>query len=194
MAGLFLRPWWNRMAHCSRSGRRCADPPNHRRSRLHLEALEGRCLPSTVTNLDDAGAGSLRQAISDTPAGGTVDFQDGLHGTIVLTTGELDIAKELTIAGPGADVIAVSGDHLSGVFMTSATVAISGLTIEDGVDEPGGAGILNLGGTLTIMGCTVRANAAHSLGGGIANNGGMLTITDSVISGNSISDFGNGGG
>src|SRR5262245_49306757 len=128
MAGLFLRPWWNRMAHCSRSGRRCADPPNHRRSRLHLEALEGRCLPSTVTNLNDAGAGSLRQAIIDTPSGGTVDFQAGLSGTIPLSTGELLIAKDLTIAGPGADVITVSGNHGSRVFeiTASVTVALSG--------------------------------------------------------------------
>src|SRR5262249_15453 len=57
------------------------------RCRLRLEVLEGRCLPSTVTNLNDAGAGSLRQAILDTPAGGTVDFQPGLAGTITLTSG-----------------------------------------------------------------------------------------------------------
>jgi hypothetical protein len=69
---------------------------------LCLELLEGRCVPSTVTNLADAGPGSLRDAIAMTPSGGTVDFQAGLSGTITLTTGELDINKDLTIDGPYA--------------------------------------------------------------------------------------------
>ena len=103
------------------------------RYRPRLEVLEGRCLPSTVTNLNDAGAGSLRDAIAVTPSGGTVDFQAGLTGTILLSTGELAITKDLIIAGPGADVITVSGNHASRVFNIGGafTVAISGLTIAD---------------------------------------------------------------
>jgi hypothetical protein len=54
----------------------------HRRFRLFLELLETRRLPSTVTNLSDHDPGSLRDAIASTPAGGTVDFQRGLTGTI----------------------------------------------------------------------------------------------------------------
>src|SRR5215813_7532273 len=59
------------------------------RNRLCLESLEARCLPSTVTNLSDHDPGSLRDAIATTPNGGTVDFEPGLTGTIILTTGEL---------------------------------------------------------------------------------------------------------
>src|SRR6516162_2566653 len=81
--------------------------------RLLLELLETRCLPSTVTNLSDHDPGSLRDAIATSPNGGTVDFQPGLSGTIVLTTGELAISKDLTIEGPGANVITVSGNHAS---------------------------------------------------------------------------------
>src|SRR5690348_9803265 len=65
-----------------------------------LEGLEARWLPSTVTNLDDIGPGSLRDAIAITPAGGTVDFQPGLAGTITLTNGALIIDHDLTVAGP----------------------------------------------------------------------------------------------
>src|SRR5262249_47991592 len=133
-----------------------------------LEVLEGRCLPSTVTTLNDAGPGSLRDAIVITPSGGTVDFQAGLTGTILLSTGELAITKDLTIAGPGADVLTVSGNHASGVFNIQAafTVGISGMTIAD-------------------------SRVATSFDGGILNSG-TLTVANSILSGNSETVFNSG--
>jgi hypothetical protein len=86
--------------------------------------LESRCLPSTVTNLTDHDPGSLRDAIATTPDGGAVDFQAGLNGNITLTTGELAIGKDLTIEGPGTNVITVSGNHGSRVFNIGAVSAI----------------------------------------------------------------------
>ena len=62
-----------------------------------------------VTNLNDSGAGSLRQAILDANAAGTVDtitFQAGLTGTIQLGA-EFDISDDVTITGPGAAAITV---------------------------------------------------------------------------------------
>jgi hypothetical protein len=116
MSRLILHHWLNRLARPSPRGRRRTDRPTRQRSRLVLESLEGRCVPSTVTNLNDAGAGSLRQAIIDTPWGGTVDFQAGLSGTITLTTGERAVNESLTIDGPGAGIITVSGNDQSRVF------------------------------------------------------------------------------
>jgi hypothetical protein len=136
-------------------------------------------------NLNDSGAGSLRDAIATTPAGGTVDFQAGLSGTITLNTGELLIAKNLTIAGPGADVITVSGNNASRVFDVGATftVDISGLTIADGsvTGTDHGAGIFNAG-ALTLTASAVSGNSDE----GIWNQGSLMTITGSTISGNSL--------
>jgi hypothetical protein len=66
----------------------------------------------TVSNLDDEAVsmpgdapGTLRQAIFDanaTPAADTIVFADGLAGTILLTEGELEVTRALTITGPGA--------------------------------------------------------------------------------------------
>jgi hypothetical protein len=162
-----------------------------------LEALEDRCLPSTVMNLNDSGPGSLRDAIASTPSGGTVDFQPGLSGTLPLTSGELAIGKDLTIAGPGAGVLTVSGSHAWRVFDIAGafTVGIAGLTVADGV-APGpdyrGGGIYNNGGTLTVTDSTLSGNAARKLtlpgggSGGAIYNGGTLTVTDSTLSGNTV--------
>src|SRR6478672_7668187 len=61
----------------------------------------------TVTNGNDSGPGSLRQALVDSHDGDTIDFDPALNGqTILLTTAELAIAKNVTISGPGANLLA----------------------------------------------------------------------------------------
>ena len=84
-----------------------------------LEALEHRWVPSTltVTNNLDSGAGSLRADIATAKNGDTILFAPSLNGqTITLTSGELLIKRNLTIAGPGAGNLTVSGNHASRVF------------------------------------------------------------------------------
>jgi len=191
MIHLRLRHWVNRTPRSSGKGRQRTDGPTRHYSRPMLEVLEERCLPSTVTNLNDAGDGSLRQAIFDTPPGGTVDFQPGLTGTITLTSGELAILKDLTIAGPGPGLVTVSGNHGSRVFSIGITlhVTISGLMIINGQTPSGqnGGGITN-SGTLTLTDSIVTGNSA-SVGGGIQNTG-TLTVTNSRVNGNSASGSG----
>src|SRR5438067_3712673 len=102
----------------------------------------------TVINTNDSGAGSLRQAISDSSSGDTISFDSSLNGqTITLASGELLIDKNLTITGPGAHSLAINGNAASRVFeITSGIdVTISGLTITNGnaAGSPGGGGIFN---------------------------------------------------
>jgi hypothetical protein len=71
----------------------------------------------TVTNNLDSGTGSLRADIAAAHNGDTIVFAPSLDGqTITLTSGELLIRKNLTIAGPGAGELTVSGNHASRVF------------------------------------------------------------------------------
>src|SRR5262245_43194370 len=101
--------WWHSFLKPSRP-RSCRRTPLGRQcnvSRLSVEAMEDRTVPSTflVTNTADSGAGSLRTAVMSANALGGADtilFSPGAHGTIILTTGELSITDDLTIAGPGA--------------------------------------------------------------------------------------------
>src|SRR5262249_46384430 len=68
-----------------------------------------------VTNTNDSGPGSLRQALADANDGDTIDAT-GVSGTILLTSGELEITHGVTINGPGAASLAVNGNANSRVF------------------------------------------------------------------------------
>ena len=87
----------------------------------------------TVTNLNDSGAGSLRDSIASASAGDKIHFQ--VTGTIALTSGQLTIGRNLTISGPGASQLAINGNHASRVFeiAAGATVSLSGLTVQKGL-------------------------------------------------------------
>src|SRR5262245_51924177 len=106
---------------------------------LNLEPLEDRELLSTchVTRLADANVGkgqrgTLRYCIqksNDNPGPDSIDFK--VTGTIYLTSKLPDLASDITLTGPGADLLRVDGSAQYRVFTVSfgATVAMSGLTV-----------------------------------------------------------------
>ena len=162
----------------------------------------------TVTDPGDATVGaagcgdgcSLREAIAVAAANDTINFSPLFNTpqTITLTGGVLNIDKNLTINGPGAHLLTVSGNNATRVMNINSglTVALSGLTISNGhVSGSGSAGIHNnLGATLTITNCTLSNNTADSnpfaRGGAVFNSGGTLTIINSTLSGNYAIDGG----
>src|SRR4051812_19914742 len=71
-------------------------------------AMQARGIMITVTDTNDSGPGSLRQALADAHDGDLISFAPGLHGqTITLTTAELVIDKSITINGPGTNLLGV---------------------------------------------------------------------------------------
>jgi hypothetical protein len=187
-------------------------PAARRVFRPALEALEERWQPSTlkVTNTRDGGTGSLRAEIAAAHNGDTIAFAipktdpgyDPITGvfTIALTGGELLIKHSVTIGGPSADVLTISGSKHSRVFEVAATaksVALSGLTIGDGFTAGNsgttfmGGGILNES-TLALTDCTLAGNSAPQ--GGAINNQAALRLTNCTLSGNSAINGGAGDG
>ncbi len=170
----------------------------------------------TVTTCANSGTGSLPVVVAGASAGDTITFASGLScppASPITLTSTIQISQSLTITGPGASRMAVSGNHTVTPVLnvTSGGVRISGITIEDGgpfSEEGGGignsgtltltddtvsgnsadngAGIANaFGGTLTLTDDTVSGNSGLVQGGGIFNHSATLTVTDSTISGNS---------
>src|SRR5882762_2269047 len=71
----------------------------------------------TVTNTNDSGPGSLRQALGDANDGDTIDFDPSLKGqTISLTSAELVINKSITVSGLGPNLLAVSRAQNAAAF------------------------------------------------------------------------------
>jgi CSLREA domain-containing protein len=139
---------------------------NRRTGRATLEVIEARRLLSTIivnTLADESVANSttsLREAIAAAVAGDTVKFQAGMSGTITLSSGALVVGKNLTVVGPGAAAIKISGNDASRVLDIAAgvNVSLSGLTFIHGRAEMGG-GIRNAG-ALSLTKCALTNNAA----------------------------------
>ena len=72
-------------------------------SELCLASLSVSANTITVTNTNDSGPNSLRQALANANDGDTINF--AVTGTIGLTSGELLVAKSVTISGPGIAIL-----------------------------------------------------------------------------------------
>ena len=142
-----------------------------------------------VTNNTDSDAGSLRLALAVAAWGDTIDLT-GLTGTITLTTGKLWVDINVTITGPGADILTISGNNASRVFEFLSegliTVSISELTIADGRAPDGADGS-------AVGDCMLAGNGQSGAGGGGIYLDGYLTLTDVVVNNNRAGNGGAGG-
>ena len=153
----------------------------------------------TVTNLSDGGPGSLRAAIdaaNASPGAATIRFAPGLKGTILLGS-VLSITDDVTIGGPGAKKVTVSGNDVTRVFSISGAginVEIDDLTITHGsVSAPGGialgGGLLNDGASVRLSNVILSENQATGLqagGGAVATVGGSFTAVHTDFLDNTV--------
>jgi RTX calcium-binding nonapeptide repeat (4 copies) len=188
---------------------------------LSLGALAA--LPSTahaedfkVTNLNNSGTGSLREAIADARDAVGADrilFKSKLSGTIQwqATTPSLE-SGDVEIAGPGSRRVTVSAPSGGRAFeargypfpppagYADTDVTISGLTLSGGDTPDDGGAIIAYGDVdLTLSGVTITGNTAADSGGGVSmhpygyGTSAELVVENSTIAGNSAVS-GRGGG
>ncbi len=142
----------------------------------------------TVTNLNDTGAGSLRQAIEDAnalPGADEIEFDPAVTGTIPLSS-QLQIVDFLLLHGPGADKLTLQADGTSRVIEIDSPADNVNLLIED-LTLAGGGGVVEGGGlylgpgdALHLFSVVVRDNEAD-FGGGIFSAGSILLNRCAVI-------------
>jgi len=138
----------------------------------------------TVTTTNDAGVGSLRWALSWTTGGETIRFDPSLAGQTITLDSALVISKSVTIEGPAAKGITISGGGKSRAFElpNPTTDTLRHLSITNGYvgDHSGGAiyGYANL----VLEHSTVHGNKANGVGAIWENN--TLSLINSTVSGN----------
>jgi hypothetical protein len=152
---------------------RPGQPRAHIFRRVEVEHLEDRAVPSmfTVSNLNDNGSGSLRQAILDanSAAGNNlINFASGVSGAINLVTPLPDLSSNIDLEGPAPANVTVQcgiyGNLRIFTVTNGATVTIAGLTVSHDLGPNAFAGIQNQNGTLTVSNCALDTNYGVGIG------------------------------
>jgi hypothetical protein len=175
---------------------------------MGFAAAPAQAATITVTTTADSGAGSLRQAISDAAPGDTITFALPNPSTITLNQ-QLVIAKNLTIQGPGAAALTISGPSTlsaptrlffinpgttgatSGPPAASPIVTIANLTLANGKAQ-GTNGNHATGGVWANLGGGGGGGAG--MGGAIFSNKSQLTIRNVTFRNNRAQGGTSGGG
>jgi predicted outer membrane repeat protein len=177
-------------------------------SGLTLVALQAaHAATFTVTNTNDSGAGSLRQAIISANGSAGADIINfSVTGTITLTTGEMLVSEAVTITGPGASNLTVTnttGRVLN--FDSAGTSSVSGVRFANSGfgSAPAscsfGGAVRSYATNLSVSQSVFNNNSAGNCGGGalyfksVEAGVNTLTITDSTFTGN-VALSGNDGG
>lgn len=211
---------WQRLRADPRTAHLAALPAQEPRAFVRDHGVENRLPPSGshstigVTNCNDAGSGSLREAVAIAASGDTVETIALTCGTITLTTGTITVAQgDLTLKGRGPDALTITANDASRVFTHTGTgtLQIYGMTLAHGLIATADA-TPALGGCVYSRGqvvlgdfkyrsdrqhgvvarnCMARAQATGSYAGGgavFARRG--LALFASVVSGNVASGQG----
>lgn len=132
-----------------------------------------------VTSSADSGTGTLRQAITDVPTGGSIDLTN-VDGSIVLASVLPAISKDIDFYGACGPTQIIDGANAFRMFRISggATVSLFYLTLQNG-NAPGGPGDLAPAGLAPAGG-----GGGVSMGGAIFIDGSsQVTISQTVFTG-----------
>ncbi len=130
----------------------------------NTQTTETGCPSSiTVTTVADTGAGSLRKAIADVCAMGTITFDDALNGQTITIASELLIDKDLTIDASalsnGIIIDAAGASRVFGIDISGGgEVTMDNLTVQNGLVTAASGG-----GLLVQIPATVHLNAMRFL-------------------------------
>lgn len=176
---------------------------------LLLASWNTQAVTFVVTNTNDAGAGSLRQAVINANRrvrADNINFDPALTGsTITLTSGEIEITDDLTISGPivgDASSVTLDGNNSSRIFNASqfSNLTLQNLTLTHGSGLRIGGAVL--ASTLILNDCVVNGNKVVDDSGpsgpldvffNVMTGGGLhatnITLNRTTVSNNTVLDF-----
>jgi len=161
-----------------------------------------------VTNCDDSGPGSLRDAVSNPPDGTLVDLTALSCSTISLTTGAILIgADDIAIVGPGRNALTIDASASPGAAaiydLGGGTLHLANMTIQGGSkyrsDVAARGGCVHAEANIQIEDSTIQNCYAGSpygaLGGGVFSNG-LAYLSHTTLFNNHTSStfYASGGG
>lgn len=145
----------------------------------------------TVDTNDDSGSGSLREAITEadrTPAADQIEFSPDLSQTLALASPLPVITAPLSVHGPGASRLTLSGGGQTGLVSIQlpaiGQVRISGLSMRGGSAADGGA-VGSFGADVVLEHTVISDNEATNSGGALSVSRGSLTLRNSRLRANS---------
>ncbi len=161
-------------------------------ARAHVEA---------VTNCDDSGAGSLRDAVAAAASDDTVDFANLTCARITLTSGAIAVTQDtLMLNGPDADALVIDGYYGDRVFVHTGTgmLTLIGVTVAHGKYQsdiaPIGGCIASSGDvqliSAVVTGCFVRGTGDAVASGGGVYAAGNLTLLGTRLTANTVAGAG----
>lgn len=187
--------------------------------------LENKSRTWLVTSTMDDGVlpGTLRHAVNSAGNNDIIAFALPSYPALIrlkkdATHGPLTTSKHLSIKGPGADQLVISGDSNSNgqtdendtqLFRVFAALTMEGLTLTRGYAETGGACFIGLDpdapvdpanpnrppGSLKMVNCAITECKAAQWGGALDVFEGSVTLDRCLLKGNSlIAASGLGGG
>jgi hypothetical protein len=103
--------------------------------------------PTLVTSTANSGPGSLRDIVSCAAPGATIYFDGMISGSTITLLSEIAINKNLTIAGPGINLMTLSGGGTNRIFnvATGKNLTLLDLSLKNGYSLTNGGAILNAG-------------------------------------------------
>ena len=152
-----------------------------------------------VTNCLDSGGGSLRQAVIDSGPGDAIDLTQLTCSQITLTTGRIDVARDVLLQGPGSGLLTIDGANLDRIFNQNGPyqLAVYGMTLQRGYSNAFGGGCIYSKGPLllndtVITGCKVFdiASSASYKGGGVLVNSSLSAIDSAIVDNEIYSSLG----